>query len=161
MIRRHGDATQKKPLSLRSLGLPLLVGMLVGVGVFFAVRYAQRSLQSPSPSDGSVKASNPATGFETLKGRWIRDDGYVILVRDIDASGKMNAGYFNPRPINVAKSQASQKDGAMQVFMELRDSGYPGCTYNLTYDPRSDRLAGVYYQAAVQERYRVAFARAK
>ena len=155
-------STKKKhPVPARHLGRPLLVGLLVGVGVFFGVRWMQRGFQAPPSSGAPAKAASLATAYDALKGRWIREDGYVIEVRGVDTSGRLDAGYLNPRPINVAKAQASQKDGKMEVFVELRDIGYPGSTYNLAYDAPTDRLLGVYYQAAVHERYRVAFARAR
>ena len=50
---------------------------------------------------------------------------------------------------------------AMKVFIELRDVNYPGSTYTLTYDPASDQLKGVYYQAAAFRRFPVAYVRMK
>ena len=47
----------------------------------------------------------------------------------------------------------------MKVFLELRDVHYPGSTYTLTYDPARDQLQGVYYQAALQQRFDVVFVR--
>jgi len=38
---------------------------------------------------------------------------------------------------------------------------YPGSTYTLTYDPRRDQLEGVYFQAAMQQRFDVVFVRLK
>jgi hypothetical protein len=49
----------------------------------------------------------------------------------------------------------------VKVFVELRDVNYPGSTYTLTYDPASDQLKGIYYQAVEQQRFPVAFFRAK
>jgi hypothetical protein len=101
-------------------------------------------------------------GFDVLKGRWLRPDGgYTIQVRNIDASGKMEAGYFNPRPINVSKAQATKESGKIRVFVELSDVGYPGSTYTLTYDRKEDVLRGVYYQAAVKQSFDVYFTRMK
>ncbi len=124
-----------------------------------------------------VGAQGPATGaenkdsaaveratpdFGTLKGRWLRPDGgYILSVKDVDPGGKMDAGYFNPRPINVSKAQATQEGATLKVFIELRDAGYPGSTYTLTYDPKTDRLGGVYYQAAIGQRFDVIFVRSK
>ncbi len=55
-------------------------------------------------------ASQPAaavaagSGFERLKGKWLRPDGgYVIEVRNIGDGGKMDASYFNPRPSTSTK----------------------------------------------------------
>ena len=46
-----------------------------------------------------------------------------------------------------------------KVFIELRDTNYPGPTYTLTYDPKEDQLKGVYFQAALQQSYDVVFVR--
>ena len=97
-----------------------------------------------------------------LKGKWLRPDGgYVVEVRSVDDRGKMEASYSNPRPIHVAKAEASQDGPATKVFIELRDVNYPGSTYNLTYDPQSDQLKGIYYQAALQQQFEVFFVRMK
>jgi hypothetical protein len=110
--------------------------------------------------------TNAGTGtqaaFDSLKGPWLRPDGgYVIDIRDVDASGKMHAGYFNPRPINVSQAEASREGDTTKVFIELRDVNYPGATYNLTYDPERDQLRGVYYQPAVRQSFDVFFIRMK
>ena len=73
----------------------------------------------------------------------------------------MAAGYFNPKSIHVAQAEASREGGVMKVFIELRGVNYPGSTYTLTYDPASDQLKGVYYQAALQQRFEVVFVRMK
>ena len=53
------------------------------------------------------------------------------------------------------------QDGATtKVFIELRDVNYPGVpTYTLAYYLASDKLAGIYYQAALQQRFEVVFER--
>jgi hypothetical protein len=54
------------------------------------------------------------------------------------------------------------RDSAMKkVFIELRDVNYPGSTYTLAYDPASDELKGIYYQALQQQRFEVFFQRLK
>jgi len=103
-----------------------------------------------------------ARGFQKLEGRWQRDDGgYIIDISRADAGGTLTAAYLNPRPINVAKAEASMLGQTVRVFIELRDVNYPGSTYQLTYDPAGDRLKGNYYQAALQETYDVVFVRLK
>lgn len=98
--------------------------------------------------------------FQKLKGKWLRPDGgYVVEVRGVEDGGRMDASYFNPRSIHVAKAEASWDGAATKVFIELRDKNYPGSTYSLTYDPRGDRLAGIYYQAALQQSFEVFFVR--
>jgi len=112
--------------------------------------------------DRKASASQAKPGFDVLKGKWVRPDGgYVVEVRSVDASGKMDASYANPGRINVSQAKASRDGPTVKVFIELRDVNYPGSTYNLTYDPQSDQLKGIYFQAALQERYEVFFVRMK
>ncbi len=106
------------------------------------------------------RAEISQAGIRALRGRWGRTDGdYTIDVRKVDPDGRIEAAYFNPRPIRVSQAKASQEAGATRVFIELRDTGYPGCTYRLSYNPQSDCLEGVYYQAALQQQYDVIFVR--
>ena len=101
-----------------------------------------------------------AADFQPLIGRWQRTDGgYIIEIRGIDADGKITAGYFNPRPINVSRTQASMQRGYINVEMELRDVGYPGSRYTLVYDQPKDRLIGFYYHAVSGQNFGVVFLR--
>ena len=43
----------------------------------------------------------------------------------------------------------------------LAAGGYNGSTYTLTYDPASDTLKGVYFQAVAQQRFNVYFTRVR
>jgi hypothetical protein len=79
----------------------------------------------------------------------------------VDAKGKMDAAYLNPRSIDVAKAEATRQGSTLKVFVELRAPGYPGSTYTLTYDPKSDQLTGVYFQAVIGQRFEVVFVRMK
>jgi hypothetical protein len=123
----------------------------------------------PAPPPATVNATNqpasaatPNAGFGMLKDRWQRPDGgYILEIRNVEPGGKMDAGYFNPRPINVAKSEASYDGQTVKIFIELRDVNYPGSTYDLNFDPPSDSLKGIYYQAAIQQRFEVVFVRMK
>jgi hypothetical protein len=101
-------------------------------------------------------------GFDALNGRWLRPDGgYILDIRSVDAGGKINAVYLNPKPINIAKTEAARDGSTVKVFVELRAPGYPGSTYTLTYDPTRDQLEGIYFQAALQQRFDVMFVRMK
>jgi hypothetical protein len=103
-----------------------------------------------------------AADFQPLIGRWQRTDGgYIIEIRGIDADGKITAGYFNPRPINVSRTQASMQRGYIKVEVELRDTGYPGSRYTLIYDQPKDRLIGFYYHAVSGQNFDVVFVRQK
>lgn len=117
---------------------------------------------SSSVSNAPVAVVIATNEFAVLKGRWQRGDGgYVIEIRSANLDGKLEAGYFNPKSINVSQAQATHKDGSLVVFVELRDANYPGSTYQLTYDAKTDQLFGTYYQAAIKERFDVAFGRAR
>ena len=101
-------------------------------------------------------------GFDKLNGRWLRPDGgYILEIRAVDASGKIDAVYLNPRPINIAKAEATRDGTALKVFVELRAPNYPGSTYTLTYDREHDQLQGIYFQAVQQQRFDVEFVRMK
>ena len=129
------------------LVLAAIVGVFLWVGLPFGRTAAVTS------SVGNIDAN-------VLKGKWVRPDGgYIIEIRSIDPSGKIDAAYFNPNPIKVATAQLRQENGGLNVFIELRDTGYPGCTYKLSYDRGLDQLKGVYYQAAVKESYDIYFVR--
>jgi hypothetical protein len=100
--------------------------------------------------------------FRKLIGRWLRPDGgYVIDVRSIDAHGKVNASYYNPKPINVSRSEVLGMDSRIKLFIELQDVGYPGSTYTLIYNPQKDMMFGLYYQAAMGQNFDVVFVRMK
>jgi len=101
-------------------------------------------------------------GFDALKGRWLRPDGgYVLEIRAVDTGGKIDAGYFNPNPINIAKAEATRDGSTVKVFVELRAPNYPGSTYTLTYDPQLDQLRGIYFQAVEQQNFNIFFVRMK
>jgi hypothetical protein len=102
------------------------------------------------------------SGFDTLKGRWQRPDGgYILEVRSVDTSGKIDAVYLNPKPINVAKAEATRDGSTLKVLVELRAPNYPGSTYTLTYDPKRDQLKGIYFQAVQQQSFNVYFVKMK
>lgn len=143
----------------------LLLILAVITGAAFWVFHGEETrAQSTVPAmpQESVAAPEVKAGFDSLKGRWLRPDGgYVIEIREIDNDGKMVAAYFNPRPINVSRAEASQEGTTTTVFIELRDTNYPGATYTLAYEPQSDQLKGIYFQPALQQSFDVVFVRMK
>ena len=97
-----------------------------------------------------------------LIGRWLRPDGgYLLELSDPASDGHLKAVYFNPRPINVSRAQWQLKDGYVVVLVELHDVNYEGSTYLLAYDPKTDRLAGIYFQALLKQQFEVVFQRTK
>lgn len=114
---------------------------------------------STAPTHEQPTAENP---LEKLKGRWLRaDGGYILDVKWASPDGRVEAAYFNPRPIFVSRAEASEKDSGVQLLVELQDQGYPGCVYTLNYQPDSDSLVGSYFQAALRENFDVVFERTR
>ena len=111
-----------------------------------------------APPSGNVSATPEE--YRALVGQWVRPDGgYVLAVRSVTAEGVADAGYFNPRPIKVGEAEARRKGDSLELFVKLQDRNYPGSTYTLKYDPRSDQMVGVYYQAVQRASYDVVFVR--
>jgi len=143
------------------VGLTMIVSLILPV-----------SCRQSSESDTGEPAAESASGdraeisagdevnFKPLVGRWVRPDGgYVIDIRGIGSGGRVDAGYFNPGEINVARAEATSEESRLKLFIELRDTGYPGSTYDLVYDEQQDMLIGVYFQAAIQQNFNVLFVR--
>jgi hypothetical protein len=139
---------------------PLIIITMIALGIGVALQPVSEC--SAQTKKGESTETEDKTGFDVLKGRWLRPDGgYIIQIKNVDGSGRMEAGYFNPRPINISKAEAKRESGKIKVFVELRDAGYPGSTYTLAYDPKEDVLRGVYYQAAMKQSFDVYFTRMK
>ncbi len=135
----------------RLLVTAAVMAALVGVS---PVLHAQAA--KPARSDAAAASA----GLNVLQGSWVRPDGgYTIAIRGVAADGQLDAMYFNPNGLPFAKAQASKDGKAIRVSLELRAGGYNGSTYELTYDPASDRLTGTYYQAVAQQRFEIYFVR--
>jgi len=118
--------------------------------------------QAPAPvTNGAPRAGVAGnTDVEVLKGRWVRPDGgYTIVIKSIGPNDQLEVMYFNPNALPFAKAQAWREGTAPRAFFELRAGGYAGSTYELIYDPASDRLGGIYYQAVQKRKYDVYFER--
>jgi hypothetical protein len=156
-------ALEKKTMKPNDIFLAVLAaGFLSGCGNKDDAPLPAPPAAAASPTNQPAAAPAPSPAFAKLKGKWLRPDGgYILEIRSVDPGGKMDAAYLNPRPINVAKAQATQEGAATKVFIELRDVNYPGSTYNLAYQAEGDKLTGIYYQAALQQQFEVVFVRAK
>ena len=97
-----------------------------------------------------------------LKGKWLREDGtYTLEIFSVSADGVMDAGYFNPGPINVGKSGWMISQDIIMLEIIMKDVNYPGSKYNLFYDKISGCLIGNYFQAVQGINYDVIFRRQK
>ena len=145
---------------LSGILIGVLVALVVVVGVWWL--WNERAADGVEDTGGSQTESVTAEQVDTIVGRWRRTDGgYVIDIRGIGAAGNLKVGYFNPRPINVSQAQVVKSQGGLHIFIELRDTGYPGATYRLDYDSQKDTLTGLYHQPAVNQTFDVEFVRAQ
>jgi hypothetical protein len=170
--KKNRSAKLAIPSQTAKRGSPRLAVVFVAAAVMLALGFwwwKSRSADLP-PTTKPLAGANAANltsadgnaEFQKLTGRWQRPDGgYIFEVRSVAADGVIDAAYFNPKSIHVANAEASRNGDTIKVLIELRDVNYPGSTYTLTYDPASDLLKGIYYQAAEKQRFEVAFVRMK
>src|SRR5882724_8110218 len=131
---------------------------LIVLGISAAVICVAALAQSPP----IPPASTAALAFGVLVGRWVRvEGGYVISINAVDANGKLDASYANPRPLPFYTAEATRDGNALKLFFELRAGGYGGSTYTLNYDAASDQLRGIYDQVVVKQKFDVVFNRSK
>ena len=145
----------------------LALAILISLGIWRWSWFKPEDASTPGTLPNEANAPNSTVTnsnaeFRKLKGRWQRPDGgYIVEVKSVAPDGSIDAAYFNPELIHVTRAEASRDGDAIKVSIELRDVNYPGSTYTLTYEPRSDELKGIYYQAIERQRFEVAFVRLK
>jgi hypothetical protein len=145
-------------------GFRVLWVALIAAGAVVAVSLLllkpQQNEPVPQSPDRGATSSDAEVDFQKLIGRWLRPDGgYILDIRAVSSDGVMDASYLNPRTIHVAQAKATRKGNTLEVFIELRDQGYPGSTYTLNYDPNEDAFSGIYFQAALKQSFQVVFVR--
>ncbi len=166
-------ATAPKPgnSGARFIGLALVAVAAIGIW-WWRAKPTSTALESAPPAQTQTTNTAPAATapagaaarpeFQKLIGKWQRPDGgYVIEIKGVDADGKLDAAYFNPNPIHVARALAAMDGTTLKVFIELRDVNYPGSTYTLVSGPGGDSFTGIYYQALQQQSFEVNFVRMK
>ena len=89
----------------------------------------------------------------------LKERRYVPDIKSVGSDEKIEMAYLNPNLINVSKAQASIKDGKLELFIELRDTGYPGNYYTLTFDEQTDKLVGIYHHLGIGQDFDVYFVR--
>ena len=150
MFQRVG----KRPLSNQARhctrALPQLAAVVLALAWIASGCGRRQADQPPPPPPPLLPPTAVAvpTELSRLTGKWLRPDGgYVLEIQSVTADGQL------------AAAKATRPAGTLNIFVELRDTGYPGCTYTLTYDAPTDQLRGDYYQAALQQHYDIVFVR--
>jgi hypothetical protein len=104
--------------------------MLASLSLVLAAGLMGPAAVAQGPAANGFRLAQATPEFGVVRGRWVRPDGgYTIVIKGVDPSGRMDATYTNPNPINVLKAEVSREGGALRVFLELRGAGYPGSTY--------------------------------
>jgi hypothetical protein len=138
---------------------------LLTVIMFFSCNQTQQDQEMSADTTNADTVMPPqpvAADSAKLVGSWTRTDApYEIRIMEISNGGNMVAGYFNPKSINVGRANWANVNGALNVYIELRDENYPGSNYVLQYLPDQDALAGKYFQAVEGVTYDVGFTRKK
>lgn len=161
MTKENKREAGNQPRTL-SPWVPVVVGLLLlagfGFALFKAVIPPRQPLPTPRAKEATVEASQETV--RALRGRWVRaDGGYVLEILNLLPGGRLEAAYFNPRPIRVGSAEWRMEGGRPAVFVELRDVNYPGSRYALTLDAEGKLLEGNYFQATEQKTYDVVFER--
>ena len=152
---------------LRRIAAAVLIVALVGATAYWWSKASHAETRPAVATAAVINGTNPPATAGTsspavarLQGKWLRPDGgYILDIRHVAPDGILEAAYFNPRPIHVAKAVGFQEGGTVKAFVELRDVNYPGSTYTLIYDPTDDQLKGDYFQAALKQTFDVFFTR--
>jgi hypothetical protein len=163
MVSRHSSQVL---LGVRPVALPAALGLAVALSIGSC-----KKAEAPAKdaAGGATAAQGLPPGFaesgapaevQKMLGRWLRSDGtYVLELRGADRSGVVQAAYFNPRSINVSRAIWMRGAEGLQVVVELNDVGYPGATYVLSHDAKTDTLVGKYNQPQLGQTFEVDFVR--
>ena len=137
----HVCSKVQRRLYLLAFGIVAVCAVAVSCG-----KKDESALGSAVPESTDTNAAIPAVRreFANLPGKWKRRElGYVLEIKRVDPGGTIEAAYFIPRPIQIARAAAIYKGGATRVFMELRDEKLQDSTYSLVYNPENDQLLGL------------------
>jgi hypothetical protein len=160
--KRHSSEATPSPASPNRRKMRLRTGVVVALLACAGAAIAYRLQSRDGGAAPAVASQELLPEAERLKlvGRWRRADAnYVLEIKHVAPDGQIDAAYLNPKPIHISKAIAASESGKTTVLVELRDRLYPGSYYTLVYDPRDDRLSGVYHHLGVHQVFDVVFVR--
>jgi len=142
--------------------LPFLLGAFVCAACGPKTETPAAATSSSQPAAAAAESAASAADPAKLAGNWQRSDAeYVIAIKSASPDGKLEAAYLNPRPIHVSRAEWKNDAGKLAILVEMTDVNYPGSYYELTWDPGSDTLNGVYHQKVQNQDFEVIFSRLK
>jgi hypothetical protein len=93
----------------------------------------------------AIKVSWP--GFQVLRGLWQDRNGMgVMQIKKINPTGGIEIQYSELEPVHVTQAQAARDGKTTKVLISLRYSNSSYSTYDLTYNPQSDQLKGIFWR---------------
>lgn len=120
---------------------------------------AQRSVPQPAGAPGAMPTV--AASFASLEGQWKRaDNDHRLTIHHVAAGGAVEVSYQSPRPVRIARAQASAPGGVLRLFVELGDAAAAGSSYELAYNPQLDCLQGTFFNALIGQRFQIMLQRA-
>ncbi len=142
--------------------MPFLLGALVCAACGPKTETQAAATSSLQPAAAALESAASAADPAKLAGNWQRSDAeYVIAIKSASPDGKLEAAYLNPKPIHVSRAEWKNDAGKLAILVEMTDVNYPGSYYELTWDPGSDTLNGVYHQKVQNQDFEVIFSRLK
>lgn len=168
-MKKNGFTPYKPPSRAvaRNRRILKLIVILMGAMVLFAIGWfatgthisKTQSVNHPIPNAGQAQAPD----YGPLIGQWQRsdDNGQLLQINGVGTDGRIDCAYSNPHPVDVAHAETITKGDTIELFLELKDKGYPVAAYQLLYHPDRKILTGLYYQRADGIRYGVTFTRKK
>ena len=163
MVSTFFGKSSRRPAALLA-GLVLAGGLISCSKSDAPAQDAKVTAATPTPAVAPAAPVDNAAPAEVQKmfGRWLRSDGtYVLEIKGADRSGVVQAGYYNPKSINVSRAIWMRGAEGLQVVVELNDVGYPGATYVLSHDVKTDTLVGKYNQPQMGQTFDIDFVRQK
>ncbi len=163
---QQNKSQQKRRVPHLSVRTLWIVGWLISAAALLVFFWPKQESILPDTvaktQQGELSKPIEKAGQDRLLGRWVRSDGgYVIEIREAATDGKLDADYFNPNPIHVARGGWLMKQDKLMVEVELRDVNYPGSLYTLEFVADKDQLVGSYFQAVEGATFAVEFVREK
>ena len=102
----------------------------------------------------------PWPGFQVLRGRWQDRNGMgVMQIKKVNPTGGIEMQYSDLEPIRVTQAQAARDGKMTKVLISLRYANSLYSTYDLTYNPQSDQLKGIFWRKGAFKTTEVVFDR--
>lgn len=130
----------------------LTAGLLLGsLALSLAQQPGQEPVQQVPPLIAKIGERSD------FYGEWLRQDGTYRLTIAKDKDGDVIAKYFNPKSINVESAEFRESQGEAILTIVLRDEGYPGSTYQLSFNSSYRILVGAYRMPQSGQQHEVYF----